>query len=95
MARRRWESETERLREAAPAWFDVERLPWWLLLLVGLLFLGIGVDSVVTGESTYQRVAGVGMLVMVGPAQLLMAYRRYRGIPLMTPARFGRRAGGE
>lgn len=88
---RRWERNAERVRREAPAWFDMERLPWWLFMALGVLFIASGIDSLVSGDSTFQRVGGFGMLLLVAPAQFLTAYRRRRGIPLTTPLRFGSR----
>lgn len=51
-----------------------------------------GSDSLVTGDSTFQRLGGFGMLTFVAPAQFLTAYRRHKGIPLTTPLRFGSRS---
>ena len=88
---RRWERGAERARAEAPDWLDMERLPWWLFVATGAVFIAFGLDSLLTGEAAWQRAAGLGTLLLVVPAQLLTAYRRRRGIPLTTPLRPGGR----
>ena len=78
----RWEREAERLRESGPAWFDADRLPWVLWLLLGLGFAARGVYLLVAGDGVWDRFLGAGLLAFVSPAQFRAASRRRRGSSL-------------
>lgn len=86
---RRWEARAEgRAEEArrdAPAWFDLERAPWWLFVLTGLYFLVLVLNSLVNSQSAWDTAWAAFGLVFAVPAQFLTAYRLRRGIPLMQP----------
>ena len=89
MGLNRWEQRAQRrahdARREAPAWFDMERLPWWLFALTGILFLGMCLANLLDPQSSGERAWAVVGLATVVPAQFLTAHRLRRGIPLAQP----------
>jgi uncharacterized membrane protein HdeD (DUF308 family) len=86
---RRWEERAERradeARREAPAWFDLERAPSWLFVLTGIVFLVLGLNSLLDARSAWDTAWAVFGLAVLVPAQFLTAYRLRRGIPLIQP----------
>lgn len=76
----RWERDAERVRKNAPAWLDFDRLPWWLFALFGVAAATRAVYLLLDdGLSGWDRVAALGLLLLVAPAQFLAAWKRRRG----------------
>lgn len=86
---RRWEDaggrRAQEARRDAAAWFDLERAPWWLFVLAGVVFLMLGVKNLLSTQTAWDMAWAVCLLAFVVPAQFLTAYRLRRGIPLMQP----------
>lgn len=82
---RRWDERAERraqeARREAPAWFDLERAPWWLFVLTGLFFLVLAANSLIDSQSSWDTAWAVLGLALLVPAQFLTAYRLRRWHP--------------
>lgn len=82
----RWEREAERVRKDGPTWFDADRLPWFVFLLLGVGFAARALYVLVTGDG-WDLFSAAGLLLLVVPTQFRAAYRRWRGLPLMPSDR--------
>lgn len=61
----------------------MERVPWWLWALMGTAWAMRGAYILfVGGDSAMDRVAALGLLLLVAPGQFLLARRRRRGEPV-------------
>lgn len=81
----RAEGHAREVRRTGPAWFDLDRAPWWLPVLTGCLFLSLALDDLLSPESAWDRPWAVMALALLIPAQLVAAYRLRRGIPIAQP----------
>lgn len=82
----RWEVGAERVRQAGPAWFDMERMPLWSFVLVGLAFAAYAASVLLDQSSSrWEQFGAVGVLLMVTPSCFMSAWRQRRGIPLAQP----------
>ena len=82
----RWEIDAERVRKDGPEWLDMERLPWWSFVLVGLAFAAYAASVLLDRSSArWEQFGAVGVLLMVTPSCFLSAWRKRRGIPLAQP----------
>ena len=72
----RWEVNAERVRGAGPNWLDMERLPWWSFVLVGLAFAGYAASALLDRSSAgWEQFGATGVLLIVTPSCFLSAWR--------------------
>lgn len=90
---KRWEAEAERVRKRAPEWIDVARLPWWVLLLIGVGWILWGAYRLMTGDSLYDRIGGAVIMLLPSAGLIVGALRLRRGEPLYSQGRSRRRLG--
>ena len=78
----RWERDAERVRKAAPAWADIERLPWWVFGLVGVAVVANSLYVLLHGGRHWWDLLGaVVLLVLLAPSLFVEARSRRRGHP--------------
>jgi hypothetical protein len=65
---KRWEKGAEGIRRDAPAWMNLDLLPWWLWAICGLGFGLRGAYLLLFGDGRWDVVNALGLLLLVAPS---------------------------